>query len=60
MFLLIGGVLIVLEPMVIRMYLGAALCIYIFFLALDVCCWAIHVRGRYIYFVISLSCFTAY
>ena len=31
MFLLIRGVLIVLEPVVIRLYLGAALCICIFF-----------------------------
>ena len=31
MFLLIGGVSIVLEPVVIRLYLGVALCIYIFF-----------------------------
>ena len=62
MFLLIGGVSIVLEPVVIRLYLGVALCIYIFFffLAIDVCYWAIHVRRRYIYFVIYVSCFTAY
>ena len=48
----------------IRLYLGAALCfIYIFFFfffALDVCCWAIHVRGTYIYFAIYVSCFTVY
>ena len=31
MFLLIGGVSIVLEPVVIRLYLGAVSCIYIFF-----------------------------
>ena len=31
MFLLIGGVSIVLEPVVIRLYVGVALCIYIFF-----------------------------
>ena len=43
----------------IRLYLGASLCTY-HFLALDVFFWAIHVRGRYIYFVISVSCFTAY
>ena len=45
----------------IRLYLGAALCcIYIFFLALVVCCWAIHGSGRYIYFVTYVSCFTTY
>ena len=60
MFLLIGGVSIVLEPVVIRLYVEVALCIYIFFLAIDVCYWAIHVRRRYIYFVIYVSCFTAY
>ena len=31
MFLLIGGVSIVLEPVVIRLYVGVALFIYIFF-----------------------------
>ena len=31
MFLLIGGVLIVLELVVIKLYLGATSCIYIFF-----------------------------
>ena len=62
-FLFSGGEhFFLLEPMVIRLYLGAALCcIYIFFFfALDVCCWAIHVRRSYIYFVIYVSYFTAY
>ena len=35
----------------IRLYLGAALCIYIFVWLLMYFCWAIHVRGRYIYFI---------
>ena len=40
-----------------RLYIGASLCIYIFWL-LMYCFSAIHVRGRYI--VIYVSCFTTH
>ena len=39
-----------LELVEIRLYLGASLCIYLFWLLMYFC-WAIHVRGRYIFFL---------
>ena len=58
-FLLLGGdffFLYVGACGAIRLYLDASLCTYHFWL-LMYCFWAIHVRGRYIYFGISISLF---